>query len=426
MAHPAPHTTARQRGAATLVVTVGLACAMLLVAVYVNRNLIVEQRASAHQVQATQAFEAAEAGLEWALAQLNNPARIGSNCLSASAGTSFREHFLGYERARATYAVATWTNAGVATPRRAACIRTATAWDCSCPNDGTPRPAAADLGIVGPGFVLEFAADPQPGIVRVTATGCARFGGICAAAGANGGDATARLTVALGLVPGLKTAPAAPLTARGTVDAGGAAIGLHHIDPASGGFVVRAGAAVNAGSARLSGPAGTTPTDMVVAGDAALAGLSSEALFSTYFGMPRAAWVEQGVVTTLRCSAANCADELLAAIDPDVVHALIHVQGDLRLDGPLTLGTSLRPVVIVVDGAVQLHGSVVIHGVLHGRSLGWDDSAAPGALLRGAAISEGDYRGNGAPDLVYDPEVLATLKGNTGSFVRVSGSWRDF
>ena len=42
-----------------------------LVAAYAGRNLIFEQKTSANQYRATQAFEAAEAGLEWALAMLN-------------------------------------------------------------------------------------------------------------------------------------------------------------------------------------------------------------------------------------------------------------------------------------------------------------------------------------------------------------------
>jgi hypothetical protein len=41
-------------------------------------------------------------------------------------------------------------------------------------------------------------------------------------------------------------------------------------------------------------------------------------------------------------------------------------------------------------------------------------------------VAAGDYRGDATPELVYDPDVLAVLKGNAGTFVRVSGSWRDF
>jgi hypothetical protein len=130
-------------------------------------------------------------------------------------------------------------------------------------------------------------------------------------------------------------------------------------------------------------------------------------------------------VTTVRCDG-PCGDTLRDAIAAGIDHPLIQVQGDLQLDGPLVLGTPQRPVLINVAGAAQLRGAVVIHGLLYSRTLRWDDTAGSGALVRGAAISEAGYGGNGAPDIAYDAAVLAILKGNTGSFARVNGSWRDF
>jgi hypothetical protein len=80
----------------------------------------------------------------------------------------------------------------------------------------------------------------------------------------------------------------------------------------------------------------------------------------------------------------------------------------------------------VVDGAVQLRGAVTLHGVLYAGSVRWDGPAASGALLRGALISESSYQGDATPDLVYDPAILALLRSRSGTFARVSGSWRDF
>src|SRR6266571_8446311 len=69
-----------QRGGAALIVTLMLFLAMALAAFAVNRHLVFEQRSAANQARATQAFEAAEAGLEWAQAQLNSTQRIGTDC----------------------------------------------------------------------------------------------------------------------------------------------------------------------------------------------------------------------------------------------------------------------------------------------------------------------------------------------------------
>ena len=81
--------------------------------------------------------------------------------------------------------------------------------------------------------------------------------------------------------------------------------------------------------------------------------------------------------------------------------------------------------VIAVNGSVQLRGAVVVHGVFYARSVEWNDASSGGAV-HGATISEGTFRGNGAPDFYYDTQVLAILNGFAGSFARVSGSWRDF
>jgi Tfp pilus assembly protein PilX len=68
-----------QRGAAALVVVMVLFFIVALVAAYTSRNLIFEQRTSANQYRSTQAFEAAEAGIDWALAMLNG-GRIDAAC----------------------------------------------------------------------------------------------------------------------------------------------------------------------------------------------------------------------------------------------------------------------------------------------------------------------------------------------------------
>src|SRR5688572_25736445 len=83
---------ARQHGVAALAVTMLLFFVMVLGVAFVNRNLVFEQRASANQYRSTQAFEAAEAGVEWALALLGRNQRIGGDCLPTAdtAATSFR------------------------------------------------------------------------------------------------------------------------------------------------------------------------------------------------------------------------------------------------------------------------------------------------------------------------------------------------
>ena len=424
--HRLASKAAHQRGAAALVVTMLLFFAMLLVAVFVNRNLVFEQRASANQYRSTQAFEAAEAGLEWAQAQLNNPDRLDAACgpVSDTAATSFRARYLGYVKATSAFTPITWNNGGTVSALQPTCVRTDGGWACSCPANGAPELSAPTGNNPAPAFTLQFTAGAKPGVVHVTATGCTRLAGACLPGSTTNADATARVQVDLALLGGLRTPPAATLTMRGAFDADAATLGVHNPDPDSG-IAIHAGNTVAAGMARLSAPAGASLAGAVIGNDLALAALSTDAFFATYFGLDKAGWKNQPSVARIDCSS-GCASALTAAIASAGNNPMVWVEGDLTLAGPLTLGSPQRPLLLVVNGALRLDGAVLLHGLAYGRSLGWNGSTGSGAAVRGALISEADYRGNGAPELFYDTELLALLKGSSGSFVRVSGSWRDF
>ena len=423
----APIRPAGQHGAAALIVTMMLFFAMVLAAVFVNRNLVFEQRAAANQYRSTLALEAADAGLEWALAQLNNPQRIGADCLPSAdaAATSFRSRYLAFTAATASYAPATWSPSGSApTALRASCVRSGAGWSCSCPSQGLPALTAP----VGPApaiaFTLQFLPVAKPGIVRIAATGCTNLAGACVAgAGPSAADASAKIEVAAGLFAGLRTPPAATVTTRGGFDAGTGPIGVHNPDPATG-IAIDAGGAIVAPQARLTTPAGAAPSGALVGNDAALAGLSAEQFFASYFGVDKMRWKSQPAVTRISCSA-DCGAALTEAVAAAAEHALIWVDGDLTLAGPLTLGSPQHPVVIVVGGSARLTGAVALHGVLYASGLRWDDTSG-GAYLRGALLSEAGYQGSGTPELSYDRGVLELLKTHSGSFARVSGSWHDF
>jgi len=420
---PAPR---RQRGAAALIVTMVLFFAMLLAAAFANRNLVFEQRTSTNQYRSTQAFEAAEAGLEWALAQINSPLRIGPDCrpTADASAPAFRERFLGAQVGTGGFSGATWADGTSSAPLQPACVRAQAGWNCSCPAAGHPQPVAPAGPGIQPAFTLQFAAGGKPGLVKVIARGCTSLAGACLPGSATTTDSSARVEVTLGLLPALGTPPAAALTARGRLDTA-TAWGAHNPDSASSGLAVHVGGAIQAPLLRVTPPAGTPLADASVAGDTSLSSLTADRFFSTTFGLDKTGWKNQPTVRTLDCSG-NCSALLAEAIATSGGSPMVWVAGDLVLDGPLDIGSPQHPVVLVAQGSVTLNGPVRLHGVLYGGSVAWNDTATPGALLRGALISEGDVLGGGSPDIYFDAAVLSALKANGGSFARVSGSWRDF
>ena len=420
-----PAGLSRQRGAATLIFTMLLTFTTILVAGFVSRNLVLEQRMSVNQYRSTQAFEAAEAGLEWALAQLNNPQRLGSDCAPVTdrVASSFRERYLGYSNIDSMLAPRTWRNAGVTQGLQPGCVRSAAGWSCSCPSDGHPELSIVATASLLPAFSLQFMAASKPGLVRVVATGCSSFAGPCQPGSTTRPDAMARVEVSLGLLGGVRVAPIAALTTRDAVTVGTASLGAHNPDTQTG-IAIHAGTDVTASGIHVTTPAGAPVASGVIANDTALAALSADQFFVSHFGLDKARWQAQPVVKRIECSG-DCGAALIQRIAENSGSTQIWIDGDLELHGPITLGSQEHPLALVVNGSAQLRGAVTVHGVFYASSIEWND-ASGGASVHGATISEGTYRGNGAPDLHYDTRILGILNGFAGSFARVSGSWRDF
>ena len=197
-------------------------------------------------------------------------------------------------------------------------------------------------------------------------SGCTSLAGACQPGSTATADATARTEVTLVLFAGVRTPPGAALTTR---------------DAAS---------------------------------------QTTDQFFAAMFGIDKAAWQRQPVVVRLRCDV-DCGPAIHDAIAAG--STLIWVDGDLTLTAPVTLGSATQPVVIAAGGAARLDGSVTIVGTVYAASVSLGSASA---IVQGAVLNEGAYAGPASPDFRHDSAVLATLTHHTGSFVRVSGSWRDF
>lgn len=402
MDHPA--RSRHQRGAATLVVMLGLLAALAVGTLFANRGLLLEARMSSNQARSTVAFEAAEAGLDWALAQLDAPVRIGTDCRpDAAAASSFRARML-VDSPAGPVARA---GAGGA-PMRAACVRRAGMWACHCPADGAVvLPASSDADPAA--FVVDITAGDRPGIVRV------------ASSGSVSGRIGARTAAAFALLPAVGATPAAALTARGTIDAGPAAVSNE--DPSSAGLVLHAGGPIAAAAAQVTTTAGSSSDGTLAANDTTLAAADIERRFVATFGQARETWRRRPGVAGVDCNAvADCAAGVAAAVDAG--HTMVWADGDLTLAAPLALGSTERPIVLVVRGRLQLDGAVAVHGLVAADGATWQGAA--GGAIHGALVSSADITLATAATIRRDAAVLSALQRRTGCFVRVPGSWRDF
>ena len=295
---------ARQHGVAALAVTMLLFFVMVLGSRFVNRNLVFEQRASANQYRSTQAFEAAEAGLEWTLAQLGRqpahrrrlPADRGrhGDVVPVAAARVRRSELRPSPRRHGSMAAPCRRCRRPASARRAG-------WRCSCPAGGRAHPRRLPMRRRCVQRVLRSDRTARL-VLRRQRAGCSSFGGQCAAGSASPTDASARIRAAA--APAHRTGSAAdgawrrrcraaPRSAHTTRDTG---VGRPR-DPRGRRDSCRAWPV-------SSGPAGGTSPSTQAAHDTALSALTAGQFFASYFGLDKTAWARQPLVRHPRPAAA--------------------------------------------------------------------------------------------------------------------------
>ena len=350
-----------QRGAASLIVVMVLFFIMSLVAAYTSRNLIFEQRTSVNQYRATQAHEAAEAGIEWAVAQLNG-GRIDASCLEAgatAADTSFRQRYLAINTNpppdAASGMVTALTRPALPgppeppQPRRAGCVWTGVAWSCSCPSDSNPVLVAPVGTDVFPAFWVSFSTVDiaRPGVVQIVSNGCTRLDADCLSSDVNTANAEGRalITALVALKGAVATPPAAALTVLGDVNRplvpGGGILSVINTDVDRGGLTIHARGVLSTVDTTLRSVPGTPSSASYIEGDTSL---SDPLLAPPAAGRPAAdrafattfsAWPSmvrwQPAAVRLPCPAGGCTAELASAValNPDRV---IWIEGDLTLE----------------------------------------------------------------------------------------------
>jgi hypothetical protein len=430
--------TQRQQGAATLVVVLMLFFVVSLVAAYTSRNLIFEQRTSVNQYRSSMAFETAEAGLEWAISMLS-AGRITNSCTeqgSALADTSFRQRYLNIDSTTGMVAVRTTPTGEDLKPT---CVWNGSGWSCDCPVDTLPALAAPPGNELSPAFRLRFSTlnVSVPGTIRIEVNACVRMDDVCldSFGGADVvSEGRAQHTAILALKSALTTPPAAALTVLGAVPGPGA-LTAENQDASAGGLTVHAGGAINTASFALQGVPGTPAASTVSANDAKLASLDPadpanaaypDRFFASAFGLNAESYRDQPATLRMTCGG-GCRAALDALVQRNPGH-VIWIEDDLVLDTAGDVGSNLplgQPLAasIVVNGAVRFTAAgVTVYGVIYSRNGNWQGTGQ----IVGAAMVEGSLAAAAAPAVRYDGAIVAHVRRQHGSFVRLSGDWKDW
>jgi Tfp pilus assembly protein PilX len=453
-----------QRGVASLLVVMLLLFVVSLAAAYASRNLIFEQKTSANQARSTLAFEAAEAGVEWALVQLNG-GKVTGTCDDTSPPDSFQRRYLSI--AADGFISQQLRSADPAGNLWPTCVFNGTEWVCTCRNNGTSNsiPTYSGSGPF-PAFRIWVATPeassavaspwgapnpPRAGFTAVSSVGCTRLptasADKCLDFQATGdmGEGLAAVRAVLALRSGLAVPPAAAITARRDVlpDNVVPKLIVVNADTSSGGFTVNAGQTLTQKSRFAPQTVAGSPGVLSFADDdSRLASLSTvdpaagslgagDRMFVSIFGMTRETYKQQPGLRTCPTSCTASAINNLLANNPN---RIIWVRGNLTLDA--NIGTATDPVMLIIDGdelsldtGLSIRGFVYLTG--NSSTINLPNAATS---IHGALVAEGmlETKYDSTPTLgheltvTYDRVTLDLLSTTYGSWVRVGGGWRDF
>ena len=438
------NTQRQQRGVGSLVISLILLFSMTLIAFFVNKSMLFEQKTSANQYRSTRAFEAAEAGIEWATAKLNDVRTVDPACCAPGTpgcpggGTqSFRTKYLAFSSTSGFAPVST-VQPGCSISVSAGVPTTA----CSCPAAGTPSLAST----TDPTFTVKFesvnsttlpngTADPES--VLVTSYGCTSADPRCVPGATGTADAYQKISVILKLKPSIQSVPAAAITTGGSLKLTSSASSVSNTDISANGLLVDSGLGINnvavagcTGSFKDFQTATTLPgtpwQNAMIQNDASLATLSAnpDAMFQAYFGSTIAQFKQDRSTKILGdCTTKSKPySDYLAAYN----NGFRAFYTDCEFDAGGDLGSLTEPVVFVTTGALKFNGGENIYGLVYGDQATWDQVGLGNGSINGALVVRGNYCANANAAYNYNGDALKKIRGTTGTLVRVPGSWKDF
>lgn len=389
----------RQRGAATLLVAVILLVAMTLGAFYLQRVLVAEQDVAGGYYRSVRAQMAADAGLELTVSLLQK--------------ADTKAAFLNADRS----------------PKAGWHSLSSTALNFS--SEG----GAAAAGVITAAVNFEDLSPPGRAgdILRVVTRGCWREVGVSLGACNPCSSSCPTTAVASQVVAfrgALVGAPSAPLTAKGNVDFGSSSITVVNQDESTNGLTIHAGGEVTTkdDDKNLVTLPGTPPEATIAEKDSEIAATEVDDFFEKFFGKTKAEF-KDGADLVVSCGGGGkCNGNHLGETvkSSKVIYVDLPPGVAFELNANTVVGSLAEPVILMVNGPIELRGNVEVYGVVYSASTLWDNTGGGTAKVIGAAVAEGDFKATGTPNPIYNGSVLEKLSSGLGAFVKVPGSWRDF
>lgn len=360
-----------RRGAVTLLFTVTLMVLSTMVIFFATRFAVTQDKLMANYNRNAQAYQAAEAGLEF-----------GINYLKQNSSTILANPTNGHIQ---SFSNSSTTNVVLANGSQFSITYT--------------NPVANNYTLIS-----------------ISSTGTS-----------DDGSSTRVVSQLVGFGSLLANSPVIPLTSKGEVILGGSSQvrNLHTSTTIiSGDDVTISGSASTVLSSGTSSTTGNIQADVQQA-NSTISNTSTSDFFAGYFGVS-ASTIKNNVNHYYSSnSSQNYSNTLNGLIGTSIW--IDQLGGSANLSGNVTIGSSSSPVLMIVNGNLNITGNVVIYGFLYVMGQTTTDILG-NVTVNGGVVTQSDLRLSGSVDIDYNPTILSNLRSQSSMsyYARVPGSWKDF
>lgn len=160
----------------------------------------------------------------------------------------------------------------------------------------------------------------------------------------------------------------------------------------------------------------------IIDNDVNLGSLDSAAFFKKFLSTDKEpAAYREGADWTIDLTGAISADSNDINTLKNKNDSVLWVEGNVT-SLPDPIGTPERPVILVINGKLDIQGSPVINGLVFVRGEVYGTGSP---TIYGALIAEEATNVNGNVKVIYDPNVLKNTS-QLGKAAKLQGSWRDW
>lgn len=220
--------------------------------------------------------------------------------------------------------------------------------------------------------------------------------------------------------------PQSSLITMGNVSLGGNATITNTVNNHTiwaGGNISLSGSASTQASNGIKSNSSTANIDLS-SNDPQISSLTKDQFFNYMLGSDKSS-VESHASTVLNYSANQKLSSILSDSSYEGKSIWINqTAGTASLSGSATIGSTTKPVFLVINGDFKANGNTEIYGIVY-ITQDWKNTGGGNLTVHGAIIVEGDMSSTGSPNIDYDFNIISETI-NIAIFSKVPGSWRDF